>query len=100
LVPEAWNDWEFNDGCGFSYSADGGASWAPETFVPGLTQFTNDPRGPRHGRLRGRRGPGRRLQPKFGTFDVVCQAFNGSPPFEIQLLATTFDPARRTRPPT
>jgi hypothetical protein len=21
----------------------------------------------------------------------VCQAFNGSPPFEIQLLATTFD---------
>jgi hypothetical protein len=39
----AWNDWEFNDGCGFSYSADGGASWAPETFVPGLTQFTNDP---------------------------------------------------------
>src|SRR5262249_14545973 len=32
--------------------------------------------------------------PKFDTFDVVCQAFNVSPPFPIQLLATTFDPAQ------
>lgn len=30
--------------------------------------------------------------PKFDTFDVVCQAFDVSPPFPIQLLATTFDP--------
>src|SRR6266571_355503 len=37
----AWNDWEYNDGCGFSYSTDGGDHWAPESFVPGLTNFTN-----------------------------------------------------------
>ena len=30
----AWNDWEYNDGCGFSYSTDGGDHWAPETFAP------------------------------------------------------------------
>ena len=30
--------------------------------------------------------------PKFDTFDLVCQAFDVSPPFPIQLLATTFDP--------
>jgi hypothetical protein len=39
LLAGAWNDWEFNDGCGFSYSTDGGNTWAPETFrrhLPGL----------------------------------------------------------------
>src|SRR5262245_5370365 len=30
LLAGAWNDWEFNDGCGFSYSTDGGDHWAPE----------------------------------------------------------------------
>ena len=30
--------------------------------------------------------------PKFDAFDVICQAFDVSPPFPIQLLATTFDP--------
>src|ERR1051326_5566986 len=43
LLAASWNDWHFNDGCGFSYSTDGGSSWAPESFVPGLTATTNDP---------------------------------------------------------
>jgi hypothetical protein len=94
LLAGAWNDWEFNDGCGFSYSTNGGASWAPETFVPGLTQFTNDPAVPGTGGFEVAGDPSVAYNPKFGTFDVVCQAFNGSPPFEIQLLATTFDPAK------
>src|SRR5258708_748558 len=38
-----WNDWHFNDGCGISYSTNGGATWAPESFAPGFTSFTNDP---------------------------------------------------------
>src|ERR1700758_3332742 len=38
-----WNDWHYNDGCGISYSLDGGATWAPESFAPGFTFFTNDP---------------------------------------------------------
>ncbi len=43
LLAASWNDFDFNDGCGFSFSTDGGKSWAPRTFVPGLTRFTNDP---------------------------------------------------------
>jgi len=94
LLAGAWNDWEFNDGCGFSYSANGGTSWAPETFVPGLTKFTNDPAVAGTGAFEIAGDPAVAFNPRFGTFDVVCQAFNGSPPFEIQLLATTFDPAK------
>jgi len=29
----------FNDGCGFSYSTNGGTTWAPESFAP-FTSFT------------------------------------------------------------
>src|SRR6187431_1100071 len=42
LLAGAWNDWEFNDGCGFSYSTDGGNTWAPETFAP-FTAFSITP---------------------------------------------------------
>ena len=97
LLAGSWNDWEFNDGCGFSYSADGGVSWAPETFVPGLTQFTNDPDVPGTGSFEIAGDPAVAYNPKFGTFDVVCQAFNGSPLFAIQLMATTFDSAKVSR---
>jgi hypothetical protein len=94
LLAGSWNDWEFNDGCGFSYSANGGASWAPETFVPGFTRFTNDPDVPGTGSFEVAGDPAVAYNPRFGTFDVVCQSFNTSSPFEIQLLATTFDPAK------
>jgi len=93
LLAGAWNDWEHNDGCGFSFSTDGGTSWAPETFVPGLTTFTNDPDVPGTGSFEIAGGPAVADNPKSGTFDVVCQSFNGSPPFEIELLATSFNPA-------
>src|SRR5712691_9288429 len=43
LLAASWNDFDFNDGCGFSFSTDGGTSWAPRTFVPGFTASTNDP---------------------------------------------------------
>ena len=43
LMAGALNDFDFNDGCGFAYSTTGGSTWAPRTFVPGFTQFTNDP---------------------------------------------------------
>ena len=94
LLAGSWNDWEFNDGCGFSYSTNGGTRWAPETFVPGLTRFTNDPDVSGTGSFEVAGDPAVAYNPRFGTFDVVCQAFNGSPPFEIQLMATTFDPAK------
>src|ERR1700751_3780728 len=42
LLMGMWNDWHFNDGCGISYSTDGGSTWAAESFAPGFTSFTND----------------------------------------------------------
>ncbi|MDP9225186.1 MAG: glycoside hydrolase [Actinomycetota bacterium] len=93
LLASSWNDWDYNDGCGFSYSTTGGASWAPHTFVPGLTQFTNDPNVPGTGKFEVAGDPSVAYNPRFGVFDVVCQAFDFTPPYPIQLLSTTFDPA-------
>src|SRR5437763_12784192 len=42
LLMGAWNDWHANDGCGISYSTNGGTTWAPEAFAPGFTFFSND----------------------------------------------------------
>jgi hypothetical protein len=92
LLAGAWNDWHYNDGCGFSYSADGGDSWAPETFVPGLTEFTNDPSIPGIGPFPIAGDPAVSYNPKSGLFDVVCQAFGGRGN-SIELLSTTFDPS-------
>jgi hypothetical protein len=40
------NDWNFNDGCAFNASFDGGKTWTPTVpngFLPGITKFTNTP---------------------------------------------------------
>src|SRR5438552_16802322 len=42
LLAAAWNDWHFNDGCGFSYSTNGGSRWASESFAP-FYLFTHGP---------------------------------------------------------
>jgi Neuraminidase (sialidase) len=94
LLAGSWNDFDFNDGCGFSYSTDGGSTWAPRTFVPGFTQFTNDPGVPGTGSFEVAGDPAVAYNPAFGTFDVVCQTFDTSSPFPIQLQGTTFDPAK------
>ncbi|HEX9234687.1 MAG TPA: sialidase family protein [Actinomycetota bacterium] len=94
LLSGAWNDWDYNDGCGFSYSTDGGAHWAPRTFVPGLTEFTNDPNIPGTGSFPIAGDPAVVFNPKSHLFDVVCQAFFGAPGQAMNLLSTTFDPAK------
>jgi hypothetical protein len=94
LLAGAWNDFDFNDGCGFAFSTTGGSSWAPRTFVPGFTKFTNSPSVPGTGSFEVAGDPAVAWNPRFHTFDVVCQAFNLSPPFPIQLLETTFNPAK------
>ena len=83
------NNWHFNDGCGISYSTDGGATWAPESFAP-FTAFTNDPNIPGTGTFAVAGDPVVVYNPKSGLFDVICQAF-GAPAHQIQLLSTTFD---------
>jgi hypothetical protein len=92
ILAAAWNDWHFNDGCGFSYSTTGGATWAPESFAP-FTSFTNDPNVPGAGRFPIAGDPVVVWNPKFSTFDVVCQSF-GLSAHQINLLATTFDPSK------
>jgi hypothetical protein len=92
LLAGAWNDWEYNDGCGFSYSTDGGATWAPESFVPGLTQFTNDPDIPGTGRFIVAGDPAVTFNPKSGVFDIICQSFGTKSGNQVQMLSTTFDP--------
>src|SRR5437870_12341535 len=42
LLAAFWNDWHYNDGCGFTYSTDDGTIWATQTFSP-FTTVTNDP---------------------------------------------------------
>ena len=84
LLAGAWNDWEFNDGCGFSYSTDAGASWAPESFVPGFTFFTNDPDVPGTGPFAVAGDPSVAYNPASGLFDVICQSFGGRKGNQIQ----------------
>ena len=86
-----WNDWHFNDGCGISYSTNGGATWAPESFAPGFTFFTNDPDVPGTGPFAVAGDPVVVYNPRSGLFDVICQSFGGVKGNQIQLLATTFD---------
>src|SRR5213593_64445 len=92
LLAASWNDWHYNDGCGFTYSTDGGTTWAPQTFAP-FTSFTNDPDLPGAGRFPIAGDPVVVWNPAFHTFDVICQAF-GLKAGQIQLLSATFDPAR------
>src|SRR5258708_31113015 len=63
LLAGAWNDFDFNDGCGFAYSTDGGSTWAPRTFVPGFTEFTNDPSRPGTGSFQVAADPARPCDP-------------------------------------
>jgi hypothetical protein len=93
LLAGAWNDWHYNDGCGFSYSTNSGSSWAPETFVPGLTAFTNDPSIPGTGPFPVAGDAAVAYNPKSHLFDVICQAFGGQGG-SIQLLSTAFDPGK------
>src|SRR5437016_6581831 len=94
VLAGAWNDWNYNDGCGFSYSTNGGTSWASQTFVPGFTRFTNDPNVAGTGTFDVAGDPAVVFDPKSGLFDVICQVFGSKTGNQAQLLSTTFDPAK------
>jgi hypothetical protein len=83
------NDWEYNDGCGQYVTVDGGSTWTgalPEGYVPGVTKFTNNPDVPGTGAYDAGGDPVVAFSPDGTKAYFVCQAFNFTPPFQIQLL--------------
>jgi hypothetical protein len=89
LLLSGANDWNFNDGCGMYVSTDGGSSWTgalPEGYLPGVTKFTNNPDVPGTGTFDAGGDPVVAFSPDGRTAYYVCQAFNFTPPFGIQLL--------------
>jgi hypothetical protein len=84
------NDWNYNDGCAVNASFDGGKTWTPTLpngFIPGLTQFTNDPSVPGTGFYEAAGDPGTAFGPD-GTAYFVCQAFNFTSPYQIALFVS------------
>jgi hypothetical protein len=83
------NDWNYNDGCGMYVSMNGGQSWTgalPEGYLPGVTKYTNDPNVAGTGAYDAGGDPVVGFSPDGETAYFVCQAFNFTPPYEIQLL--------------
>src|SRR5207245_102945 len=92
------NDWNFNDGCAVNASFDGGQTWTatlPNGFVPGVTRFTNDPSVPGTGFCDAGGDPQVAFGPD-GTAYFVCQAFNFTSPFQINLLLSRSTDGGRT----
>jgi hypothetical protein len=89
LLLSGSNDWQYNDGCGMYVSADGGRSWTgalPEGYLPGVTKFTNNPDVPGTGAYDAGGDPVVAFSPDGRTAYFVCQAFNFTSPYQIQLL--------------
>ena len=84
------NDWNYNDGCAYNVSFDGGRNWSPTLpngFIPGLTRFTNDTSVPGTGAYDAAGDPYVAYGPD-GTAYFACQAFNFTPPFQIALYVS------------
>src|SRR6266704_173555 len=84
------NDWNYNDGCAYNVSFDGGRNWSPTLpngFIPGLTRFTNDPGVPGTGTYDAAGDPYVAYGPD-GTAYFACQAFNFTQPYEIALYVS------------
>ena len=83
------NDWNYNDGCGMYVSMNGGTSWTgalPEGYLPGITKYTNDPNVAGTGAYDAGGDPVVAFSPDGKTAYFVCQSFNFTPPYQIQLL--------------
>src|SRR2546422_8885202 len=92
------NDWNFNDGCAVNASFDGGQTWTatlPNGFIPGVTRFTNDPGVPGTGFFDAGGDPAVAFGPD-GTAYFVCQGFNFTSPFQINLLLSRSTDGGRT----
>ena len=83
------NDWNYNDGCGMYVSMNGGQSWTgalPQGYLPGITKFTNDPNVAGTGAYDAGGDPVVAFSPDGTTAYFVCQSFDLTAPYRIQLL--------------
>ena len=74
------NDWNYNDGCGVNVTFDGGKTWTPTLpsgFIPGITQFTNDPSVPGTGPFDFGGDPGVAFSPDGRTAYFTCFGYRG-----------------------
>ncbi len=74
------NDWNYNDGCGVNATFDGGKTWTPTLpsgFIPGITQFTNDPAVPGTGPYDFGGDPGVAFSPDGRTAYFTCFGYRG-----------------------
>src|SRR2546428_6930469 len=74
------NDWNYNDGCGVNATFDGGKSWTPTLpsgFIPGITQFTDDPAVPGTGIYEVGGGPAVAFSPDSATAYFTCFGYVG-----------------------
>src|SRR6266704_2033582 len=74
------NDWNYNDGCGVNATFDGGKTWTPTLpngFIPGITQFTNDPSVPGTGPYDFGGDPGVAFSPDGRTAYFTCFGYRG-----------------------
>src|SRR2546425_9009766 len=74
------NDWNYNDGCGVNATFDGGKNWTPTLpsgFIPGITQFTNDPSVPGTGPYEFGGDPAVAFSPDGGTAYFTCFGYVG-----------------------
>lgn len=92
------NDWNYNDGCAYNVSFDGGRTWSPTLpngFIPGITKFTNDPAVPGTGAYDAGGDPYVAFG-SDGTAYFSCQAFNFTSPYEIALYVNRSTDGGRT----
>src|SRR5881409_4357784 len=83
------NDWNYNDGCGVNATFDGGKSWTPTLpsgFIPGITQFTNDPSVPGTGTYDFAGDPAVAFSPDGSTAYFTCFGYQASSPYGVALL--------------
>src|SRR3989442_5656784 len=74
------NDWNYNDGCGVNATFDGGKTWTPTLpsgFIPGITQFTNDPAVPGTGVYDVGGDPAVAFSPDGSTAYFTCFGYVG-----------------------
>ena len=92
------NDWNWNDGCGFNVTFDGGKSWTktlPDGFIPAITKYTNDPSIAGTGYYDYGGDPAVAFGPD-GTAYFPCFGYQAVPPYGVVLLMNRSSDGGRT----